>query len=427
MKLPVELFLALRYMRPRRTFVSAITILSVLGVTLAVMVLIVVLSVMEGFEQELRDKVIGFNAHLTVTNGGILEEEDVNKVMARVEIDTEILAATPFAFGPVLAQYGGRISTPVVRGIPAQGVDAVLPLRNYVVFGEYNLEGNTILVGEEWARRNGALVGDEVLIYAPHHLEAMRRNYDALASADPNAEQEALLPNNYVIIGIYSTGMYDYDLNIFLTSLLNMQRLYRLGDGAHGVQVRLRDGDPNAVFPVARRLNEDFRRPLVARTWMDQNRPLFNAIATERVVMSIILFFIMIVAGFGLCSTLITITVQKSREIAVLKAMGARDGQVMWVFALHGLVVGIIGSVVGVVAALLLLQYRNPLRELLYDNFDVDVFSKEVYPLPEIPMVLEVTTIVWVALAALAICVMAALIPARAAARVDPARNLHYE
>ena len=148
MRLPVELFLALRYMRPRRTFVSAITVLSVLGVTLGVMVLIIVLSVMEGFEQEIREKVIGFNAHLTVTNGGIMN--NVDEVMAMLDLDPDVLAATPYAFGPVLAQFGGRISTPVIRGIPPHGVDAVLPLKDYVIFGEYDLEGNTIL---GWGRR----------------------------------------------------------------------------------------------------------------------------------------------------------------------------------------------------------------------------------------------------------------------------------
>lgn len=425
MNLPVEWMLAMRYMAPRTVFVTVITILSILGVTAGVAVLIIVLSVMEGFATELRDKVIGFNAHLTVTNGAIVHRPE--EVLAVLDNDTDVLAATPYALGPVLAQYRGRITTPVLRGIPAEGVDAVLPLRDYVIFGEYDLGGNTILVGNEWARRSGALVGDEVLIYAPSHLEAMQQNLDAIASGDPDAEQVALLPQNYVIAGIYSTGMYDYDMNIFLTSLLNMQRLYKLEEGAHGIQVRLRNPDPEAVFPVAQRLNDELERPLYARTWMDQNRPLFNAIATERVVMSMILMVIILVAGLCLCNTLITVTVQKAREIAVLKAMGAHDRQIMSIFAIYGMVVGVIGAVAGVLSGLLLLNYRNSLREFLFNNFNVDVFSKEVYPLPEIPMVLQPGTVVWVALAAVAVCVLAAMIPAFAAARVDPARSLHYE
>jgi lipoprotein-releasing system permease protein len=418
--LPVELFLALRYLRPRRTFVSVITVLSVFGVMLGVMVLIVVLSVMEGFEQRLQEKIIGFNAHLTVGNGGVLNRPQ--DLAAELKRDKRVRLVTPYAQGPVLAQFDGRISTPVLRGVPVDGDDAAQSLRRYIVSGVYELRGDSVLVGEEWARRHAALVGDKILVYAPKNIESLR-------DFQKQKNGAIFLPAEMTIAGIFSTGLFDYDLNFLVTSLENVQRLYRLEDGAHGLAVRV--DDPMAAAGLAAQWNKLWQREgrgtVRARTWMDQNRPLFNAIATERVVMSFILFFIMIVAAFGLCSTLITITVQKSREIGVLKALGARQRQIGAVFALHGLIVGVIGAAGGVALGLLALEYRNPFRHLLDDVFGLNVFSADIYNFAEIPAVVVPQTVLSIALAAVAICVLAALIPARSAARLHPAQALRYE
>jgi lipoprotein-releasing system permease protein len=420
MSLPVEIFLALRYLRPRRTFVSAITMLSVLGVTLGVMVLIVVLSVMEGFEQRLADKIIGFNAHLTVSNQDIVE--NAPQIIEELKRDPQVLDATPFAYGPVLAQFEGKITTPIIKGVPIEGDDAALPIRKFIVDGSYELRGDSILAGQQWARRSDAHIGDKVLIYAPRHFENVKTMQKGHGSV--------MLPDEFTITGIFSTGMFDYDLNFLVTSLGNAQRLYKLGNGVHGIAIRMKD--PMLAPELKKKLNlawehSDIIPPLTAKTWMDQNRPLFMAIATERTVMSFILFFIMIVAAFGLCSTLITITVQKAREIGVLKAMGAREGQVAVIFALHGLIVGAIGAVGGVLLAVIVLFYRNPFRIFLSRRLGIEVFSPDVYNFTDIPAVTHPQTVLVIAAAAVVICVVAALIPARGAARLDPAQALRYE
>jgi lipoprotein-releasing system permease protein len=413
---PFELFLAQRYLRPRRTFVSAITVLSVLGVTLGVMVLIVVLSVMAGFEKELRDKVIGFNAHLLVHNGGILKgtvalQEEIRQLPG-------VVASTPYAQGPVLAEFADRISTPVIRGVDPESEDRVIPLKHYLVDGEYELRGDSILIGQEWSRRNGAFVGDKVRIYSPRNLEQFRES-------GGKKEKEYMLPTEMTVTGIFSTGLFDYDLNFIVTSLFNAQRLYRLEDGVHGIAVRLTD--PFQAEPLKKTFNQSHLWPLQARSWIDQNRPLFEAIATERVAMSFVLFFVMIVAAFGLCSTLITITVQKSREIGVLKALGARDGQVLSVFLLHGLIVGVLGSAVGLVLAQVILAYRNTFRDFLSERLGIDAFAPDIYKFPEIPAVMSWPLIWLIVGSAVAICVLAALIPAVGAARLPPAKALRYE
>lgn len=415
MSWPFELFLALRYLRPRRTFVSVITVLSVLGVTLGVMVLIVVLSVMAGFEQELKDKVIGFNAHLILTNNGVMR--DGPELIQEIQKDPSVLAATPYVSGPVLAEYNGRVTTPVIKGIDPNSEDKVVPMKKYVVLGEYELRGDSVLVGIEWARRNFAQIGDHVLIYSPRNLKELKNQ--------AQQGKAVLLPTEMVITGIFSTGLFDYDLNFMLTSLFNAQRLYDLGGGIHGIAVAVKN--PLQVDALKDRFNNTHPLPLQARTWKDQNRPLFNAIATERVTMSFVLFFIMIVAAFGLCSTLITITVQKSREIGLLKALGAGDFQVLTVFVLHGWVVGVIGAVAGVGLALLILAYRNPFRMFLSRVFHIDVFAADIYAFPEIPAVIDPALVGGIAFSAIIICVVAALIPARGAARLAPAQALRYE
>jgi lipoprotein-releasing system permease protein len=174
-------------------------------------------------------------------------------------------------------------------------------------------------------------------------------------------------------------------------------------------------------------LNTMLPQPLIARTWMDDNHDLFNALATERVVMTFILLMVMIVAGFGLCSTLITITVQKAREIGLMKALGANDTQVYSVFLLHSLVVGVVGAASGTVFGLLVLHYRNPFRDFLLHRFGIQVFAADVYGQTEIPAVINPMVITLIALAAVVICVLAAFFPALSAARLAPARALRYE
>jgi lipoprotein-releasing system permease protein len=237
--------------------------------------------------------------------------------------------------------------------------------------------------------------------------------------------KSGVLPKELLITGIFSTGMFDYDNNFLITSLFTMQRMYRLEEGVHGIAVRLTD--PFLAEKVKRELNGSLEAPLQAHSWMDQNRPLFEAVAQERVVMSFVLFFIMIVAAFGLCSTLITTVVQKSREIGVLKALGATDFQVQSIFILHGLIVGVFGALGGVVLGLLALAYRNDFRNFLNDRLGLNVFPADVYNFPEIPAVVDGPTIVWIAGAAVGVCVIAAMIPARHAASVLPAKALRYE
>jgi lipoprotein-releasing system permease protein len=417
MELPVELFLALRYLRPRRTFVSVITVLSFLGVTLGVGALIVVLSVMAGFQQRLTEKIIGFNAHITVamTNGQVLYDYD--KLVDLIRRQPDVLAASPIIRGPVLVQHEGEMTPAFIKSVPVDGDDPVLPIKKYLIMGDWELRGDSVIVGKQWSQRNGAFPGDKITVFgAAQVMDFLHRN-------DKNAVTH--LPQDLIIRGVFETGQFDYDLNYLLVSTETAQAIWGMTDAVHGIAVRVTN--PEEAETVKDELNKVMPDTLHARTWMDDNRELFNAVGTERVVMACILCLILMVAAFGLCSTLITVTVQKSREIGLMKALGANDLQVCCVFLFHGTVVGVVGAIGGSALGLVILHYLNNIRDLLLAVFHIQVFSPKVYGLPEIPAVVNPENIVIIALAAIVICVLAALVPALGAAKLAPARALRYE
>lgn len=420
MERPFELFLALRILRPKRSYVSVITILSLLGVILGVAVLIVVLAVMEGFEKELRDKVIGFNAHLTVTNFGVLK--DIPQILERLHQDPDVVEATPFVLGPVLAEFNKKITTPYIKGVYPDEISKVLPIQGAIVAGDFDLGPESIVVGDEWARRNGAWIGDTVYIHSPRNLESYRNRMEGKANT---GDKSVYLPSEYKITGIFSTGFFDYDYNFLLINLNEARRLYSLDQGAHGIAVKLKD--PYLAFALKEKLNKEFAKPLQALTWMDQNKRLFGAVAVERRVMFFLLFFVMIVAAFGLSSTLITITVQKAKEIGVLKAIGARSTQILTVFTLYGFIVGVVGAVLGAGLGIMILAFRNEFSRWLLDTFNYEVFPAEIYSFSAIPAVIDWQTIFFIALSGVVLSTLAAFLPALIAARVDPVKTLHAE
>ncbi|MEM6820623.1 MAG: ABC transporter permease [Verrucomicrobiota bacterium] len=407
--------LAAKFLKPRRSYLSAISILSFLGVCLGVMTLIVVLSVMRGFEAELHKKVLGFDPHLTLRNDGILYEHAFYG--QRLNEDDRVGGWTPFVIGPVLAEVRGRISAPQIRGIDPETIQDVIPLKETLVAGEWFLGPEGILVGESWARRHQAWVGDTVLIHSPRNVEILR---------NPNEKPKTVyLPSSFQIIGIFSTGFYDYDFNFLLVPLSEAQRLYNLEDGVHGLAIRLNSMDD--VTDVQTELHQTLDPIIRVDSWMDLNRTLFSAVAVERRVMTFILFFIMIVAAFGLSGTTLTVVIQKSREIGLLKALGADDGQIMRIFAFYGIIVGILGAIAGVVLGGGILQARHEFSRLLSQALGVEIFPAEVYHFSEIPAVWSWGLVGAIALAGIVLSGLVSLVPALVAARVDPARTLHYE
>jgi lipoprotein-releasing system permease protein len=421
MQLPVELFLALRYLRPRRTFVSIITVLSFLGVMIGVCVLIAVLSVMAGFQETITSNIIGFNAHITVAMADGSAMVDYDKVVTFLDQQPEVVAASAFIRGPVLVEHNGSMSPAFIKSVPVDGDDPVLPLKKYLRNGDWELRGDSVIVGEGWGRHNLAFPGEKITIYgAAQVMSFMHRK-------DPNAT--LALPEEPVIRGVFQTGQASIDNEFLLVSIETAQEIWGMHDEVHGIAVRIKD--PDRAEAVKNQLNDALAKNLspmlTARTWIDDNRDWFNALAVERTVMAVIMCLTLLVAAFGLCSTLITVTVQKSREIGLMKALGASDPQVCTVFLLHGAVVGVFGAAGGTCLGLLLLHNLDGIRDFILNVFHVQVFAGSVYGLPNIPAIINPVQIGVIDFFALVICVLAALIPAVTAARLAPARALRYE
>ncbi|MCX6899709.1 MAG: ABC transporter permease [Verrucomicrobia bacterium] len=411
MNLPFEFFICLRYLKPKRAFASVITLISLAGVMLGVAVLIVVIAVMSGFDRDLRAKILEMNAHLVVTNGGIMDHSD--KVLKTVLAVPGVKAASPYVWGPVLIEFDRRAFTPYVKGVDPVRDQDVTGLKRFIRRGQYDLDGQNVIVGSELAQQFRIMPGDKITVYSPRNFQQ---------------KKEVYLPMELKVTGIFDSGLYEYDLGIIFTSLTVAQELYNLGRGVHEIAAMVDGGDdPARCQAVANILSTKFEKPLKVETWMQRNKKVLMAVQVEKNVMFFILFFIIIVAAFGICSTLITITIQKTREIGVLKAVGAGPVSIMSIFVLQGFVVGVIGTLLGLGAGMLLLHYRNPFNHWLSSTLGCELFPREIYNFSEIPAQINAPDVAWICVMAMVICTVAGIIPALRAARLDPVEALRYE
>ena len=423
-----SLFLAMRYLKPKRTFLSIITLISILGVTLGIMVLILVISVMTGFEQELRRKVIGFDPHVVVTSGGVLE--DWENTAASVKQDPDVLAVAPFVLGPVIAQYQNRRLAPKIRGVDPEQERGVVDISPFIIEGEYDLEGSKTIVGSELARELGVTVGETLTIFSPGNFKEILNEIERLEKTGGKPEdiaslKQLILPTELEVTGIFESGRYLYDSEFLIVPLHIGQELYNLGPAAHGLAVKTKD--PYLADKVRNDLNSRLDSPAYSMSWMDMNKQIFDAIRMERQVMFFILMFIILVAAFGIMNTLITVTVQKTREIGVMKALGARTNQIVGVFLAQGMVVGVFGTLIGLGLGISLTQYRNEANHFLSRALGVEVFPASVYQFSEIPAEIVASDVAIICLSAFVICSVAALIPAWFAAKLDPVKALRHE
>lgn len=422
-----SLFLALRYLKPKRTFLSIITLISILGVTLGVMVLILVISVMTGFERELERKVVGFDAHVVVTSSTAID--DWAAVSRRAEALPEVVAVAPYVQGPVLVEFNHRRVAPKIRAIDPELEEKVTSIKDFIVDGTYDLDGDKTVIGSELARILGVQVGDRVTLFAPGNITRMLEELDRLEKdgdkTSASALKEMIVPTDLEVTGIFESGRYLYDSDYLLVPLHVGQEVYDLGGSVHGLAVRTTDR--YLAGETKEKMNEFLDPPAVALTWIDLNKQLFDAIRMERNVMFFLLLFIILVAAFGIMNTLITVTVQKTREIGIMKALGAQTIQIISVFLAQGVVIGVFGTLTGLLAGITVVQYRNQVSQWLATTLGIEVFPRSVYQFSEIPAEVVPSDVLVICVSAFLICSLAALIPAWFAARLDPVKALRYE
>jgi lipoprotein-releasing system permease protein len=427
-RLPFEIFLALRYLRPQRTFVSVITLISILGVALGVAVLIIVISVMSGFDHDLRDRILGFSAHLTVReSAGTLS--NYQQVAAILKANPEVRGVAPFVLGPVLVETEGSSNrasmqeAPMLRGVDPATEGTVSKLPEQIQRGTFDLSGRGVLVGREFADGMQLQVGDTLSIYSIREIKKMK------AARDQRREL-TILPDDYEVRGIFDTGYYEFNARFIITSLANAQDLYDLDDSVHGLFVMLNDpyrADADKV-PLEEALNARLNTgPYYAQSWMDENSGILMALVVEKDVMFYLLFFIVLVAALCILSAQITFVIQKTREIGMLKALGATRLQISGIFLGQSAIIGVIGVAAGYGLGMLAVQYRNEFLHFMRRATGWELFPKSVYGFGDLPALIMPNDLAIICLSSFLICLLGGLLPAIRAGRLKPVEALRYE
>jgi lipoprotein-releasing system permease protein len=411
MNLPLELSVGLRYIRAKRkqAFISVISAFGVLGVMLGVMTLIIVLGVMNGFERDLKEKILGTVSHLVVMNNSTRSITDWNQVLDRIKALDGVNAVTPYIYGQAMLSFRGRVRGVIVRGIDPKTAPQVISISNYLEKGSLedlheSEDGiNGVIIGKELANANSLRMGDSIQLISP---QGKRTPIGAI----PRVQ-------NFKIAGIFKSGMYEFDSNLVYMGLGEAQKFFEMGSGVTGIEVNLRN-----IYDapkIASRIESTLGVPYWTRTWRDMYRNLFSALKLEKIAMFIILTFIVLVAAFNIIISLIMLVMEKSRDIAVLKSLGATSDLIMRIFVVQGMIIGVAGTVLGAVAGLVggALLAKYPFIEL----------PEEIYTISTIPIAIYPWDVVIICVLALTICFIATIYPSYRAARLEPAEALRYE
>lgn len=412
---PFELFVGLRYTRAKRRnhFISFISLVSMLGIALGIAALVTVMSVMNGFEREIRARILGVASHVQVLAlEGTLA--DWRKVAAEAQANPQVVAAAPFVAAQGLLSAGSQVRGVFVRGIVPDLEDKVANFSEHMRAGRLaDLQPGEfgIVLGAELARGLRVQQGDRVTLVAPQGLVTP-------AGLVPRLKQ-------FRVTGIFSVGHYEYDSGLALVRMEDAQALYRLGEGASGVRLKLRD--LYEAPRVARELARTIRADAYVTDWTQQNANYFRAIQIEKRMMFIILTLIIAVAAFNLVSTLVMVVTDKHPDIAILRTLGASPAAIMKIFMVQGTLVGVIGTALGVVLGVVLSLNIDVVVPAIERAFHFQILSREVYYISELPSQLEWRDVWTVAGVALGLSFVATLYPSWRAARVNPAEALRYE
>ncbi|MEW6715487.1 MAG: lipoprotein-releasing ABC transporter permease subunit [Nitrospirota bacterium] len=410
MKIPYQLFIALRYFKSKKQHsgISINTIISIGGVALGVMTLIVVLSVMGGFHEDLQEKILGVNAHIIVQNfGGRLK--DPESARANINNIKGVVASSPFIYGQVMLRHGDRAHGIVMKGIvPDIETGTTDVLKNLKKGKAENLnrkedESPGIIIGAELARNLGLFIDDDIEMISP------------VGEVGPLG----MLPKmkKFKVVGIFEAGMYEYDSSLAFINIQEAGKFLNMQDDVTGIEVKT--SDIYKAEEIAEEIESSLGAPYYARDWMQMNRNLFSALKLEKIVMFIILTLIILVASFNIVSNLIMIVMEKAREIAIMRAMGATGRGIMSIFMIHGLIIGIVGTVIGVIGGFALSQ--------LLKTYKFISLPADVYYLSYLPVRMNPFDFIVVPAAAIIISFMATIYPSWQASRLDPVEPLRYE
>jgi lipoprotein-releasing system permease protein len=412
-----EYFIGLRYLRARRqeTFISLITLISILGVMIGVMTLNVVMGVMTGFEETLRDRLLGINAHVAVVKSGD-QLRDYQKLLDQVVKEAGVVAATPTVYGQVMLTSGARVTGVVVRGVDPDRVNKVVDIQRYMKEGSVaglkaqhplQIEGRTvllpgILVGERLASQLGVFVGSPVQVVSP--------------LGSPTAIGVIPKVRRFVVSGILNTGMSEIDSTLVFMGLADAQKFFELGDGVTNIEIRV--NDVNRSREIAEQIQRRLGFPYFTEDWSRLWPNLFSALQLEKTVYFLVLLLMVLIGAFNIISTLVMVVMEKKKDIAILRSMGATRESIRNIFLFKGSVIGIIGTSLGVLLGLAVCVFL--------DTYGFQL-PKDTFLISTVPVRIYLGNFVLVAVASLFVCLIASLYPARQAAKLDPVEIIRYE
>jgi lipoprotein releasing system, transmembrane protein, LolC/E family len=424
--MPYEFFISKRYLRAKRkqVFVSIITFISIFGIFLGVAALIIVLAVMNGFETDLRTKILGIKSHIELTadiGGSMKNYTKVQELIAGTE---GVVASTPFIYTQAMIRSGNGVSGVVIRGLDTQSAFKVINLGKiregsieYLnkipqeFSRKYNEQIGGIVIGKEMARNMGIFLYDTITIISPVGISTPM----------------GMIPRmkKFAVVGIFESGFYEYDSTLAYLSLRNCQDFLQMGDSVTGIDIKV--DDIYKADSIARRIQSKLGFPFWAHNWMQMNKNLFAALKLEKRVMFIILSLIVLVAAFNIISALIMIVMEKSKDIAILKSMGATSHGIMKIFIYQGLIVGVIGTFLGCIAGLSVALNLQKVSLFVEKIFHFKILPGDVYYLSELPSQVNYGDVIVIIIGTLIVCFLSTIYPSLRASRLDPAEALRYE
>jgi len=401
MKLPF--FIALRYLKSKKKGLSFGTVISISGVAVGVMALIVVISVISGFHEDLQKKILGAQAHAVVLSysGAIKDYKNLVDFLSKKQ---EVKAFSPFVMGQVLISSNKRSHGVYLRGIIPEYDKNTTEVFNHV---KYKYENYTelpwIMIGKELANQLGILPGDTVTVISP------------MGTVGPLG----IIPKvkKFIVTGIFEIGMFEYDANLVITDLNTAQEFFEYGKTVTGIQLKLTDIYRANI--ISQSLTKELGGQYYVKDWMQMNRNLFSALKLEKFAMFVILILIVLVASFNIISMLMVNVTEKQRDIAILKSMGATDNLIKWIFMSQGFLIGSIGTIIGLTGGLVLCE--------IIKSYDIVKLPADVYYLSKLPVKVKLLDILIISASALIISLISTIYPAHRASKINPVEILRYE
>lgn len=416
MRQPYELFTGLRYTRAKRRnhFISFISVASISGMTVGVMALIVVLSVMNGFDAKLRSTILGMTADATISAVNTSGMKHWRKVASFALKNSEVTGAAPYVAGQGMLRANEQVAGVALRGIDPSQEAKVSDIANHMVAGSIDAlsPGSFgIVLGQELARALGVRVGSQVVLMIPQ------------VSVTP----AGILPRfrRFTVVGIFKVGNYEFDRGMAVIDIHDASTLFRMNGAVTGVRLKLRNVDSAPL--VSQMLIHSLPGLYYVTDWTQQNASFFKAIGTEKTVMFIILSFIVLVAVFNIVSTLVMVVQDKQADIAILRTLGATPRSIMLIFMVQGSVIGLMGTALGVLFGVVLALHVQTLVPLLEALTHHQFLNPQIYYISQLPSKLEIADVLHVSILSFALGFLSTLYPAWRASKIQPARALRYE